>query len=381
MHISQSQWSEKNGWKHLAPTDPTPQIVLVFGARTLLTDPTRFAEIKNLYPKSHILLASTAGEILGNKVSDDTIAVTTISFEKTDVKFAQQTCSGINESYESGKIIAGKLDHKGLVHVMAFSEGLKINGTALVKGILEILPPTVSVTGGLVGDGELFKETVVGLDELPTSGNIVLVGFYGEHLRIGYASLGGWDNFGPDRLITKSKGNVLYELDGRNALDLYKEYLGDKAKELPASGLFFPMSLQVIDDSGKEKEVVRTLLGIEEATNGMIFAGDMPEGTYAKLMKVNFDRLIDGATTAANNSVEQFGTKKPEFAILISCIGRKLVLGDRIEEEIDGVLSIIGKDTPITGFYSYGEISPTVPTERQCQLHNQTMTITVFREE
>jgi hypothetical protein len=250
----------------------------------------------------------------------------------------------------------------------------------LVQGLIDNLPPNVSITGGLVGDGALFKKTLVGLDNVPSEGNIVLVGFYGESLQISYGSLGGWDSFGPKRIITKSENNVLYELDGKPALDLYKEYLGDQAKDLPSSGLLFPLNLYLKTDGGGEAEVVRTLLAVDEKERSMTFAGDLPEGSYVNLMKANFDKLVSGAEEAATQSKESFIGTEPELAILISCVGRKLVLKDRIEEETEAVRRELGDKTVMTGFYSYGEISPVAPTEKQCKLHNQTMTITTFKE-
>lgn len=206
------------------------------------------------------------------------------------------------------------------------------------------------------------------------------VGLYGPNIKIGYGSLGGWDPFGPERIITKARDNVVLEIDGQPALDLYKRYLGEQAAGLPSSGLLFPMSLQLTTPQGHQVDVVRTLLAVDEAAHSLTFAGDMPTGAPAKLMKANFDRLIDGAATAGSMSLEPLTSSKPDLALLISCIGRKLVLKERVEEEIEAVRTTIGPQAAITGFYSYGEICPTAPTEKQCQLHNQTMTITAFHE-
>lgn len=381
MKISQKKWTKEKGWSNLSPDlTEKPQLVFVFGARPVLSEKTYFTEIRAFYPDAHILSASTAGEIINNEVLDNSLVVTAIHFEKTTLQFAQETIMEAEESFAKGKKLAAELPHEGLVHVMIFSDGLKVNGTPLLQGLREGLGPTISVTGGLVGDGSDFKMTLVGLDEASKEGNIVVVGFYGQALKIGYGSLGGWDPFGPQRTITKSKNNILLEMDGKNALQLYKEYLGELAKGLPASGLLFPLSLSVKDKTGKEVQVVRTLLNVDESEQSMTFAGDMPEGVKAQLMKANFERLIDGAEKAASMSLESLVGSKPELAILISCIGRKLVLKERTVEEIDAVRSIIGQQAAITGFYSYGEICPTAATEKQCQLHNQTMTITTFRE-
>jgi hypothetical protein len=280
----------------------------------------------------------------------------------------------------SGTPSAQQLPLEGLRHVLAFTDGLSVNGTSLTAGIAEVLPKSVTTTGGLAGDGAAFKMTVVGIDAPATAGTVVLIGLYGEALTVGYGSLGGWDPFGPDRMITKSKNNVLLELDGEPALSLYKKYLGDKASELPGSGLLFPLELTLKHEDGTTEKLVRTLLAVDEAAQSMTFAGDMPEGVPARMMRANFDRLIEGADGAAKKGIQ--GTQA-QFALLVSCVGRKLVLGDRIEEEVEAVSSAVGNTVPLAGFYSYGELCPTTDSSGKvgiCQLHNQTMTITIFNE-
>lgn len=377
MKTEQRKWTNA-GWETRTSALKKADLALVFGSTKLLKDPKTFEEAKRIHPEAHLLMCSTAGEILGDEVSDDTLSYTAISFDSTTLAFAKGDITEPKNSETVGDELTAQLPKKGLVHVMVFTDGLSVNGTALVKGLQKNLPETVSVTGGLVGDGPNFKETVLGLDEVPAAGKAVVIGFYGENLRVGYGSLGGWDAFGPTRTITKSDSNVLYELDGKPALKLYKEYLGDRAKDLPSSGLLFPLSLSINDPNRGQVEVVRTLLGVNEKDQSMTFAGDMPQGVETKLMKANFERLIDGAGGAASMSLG--GDTKPDLAVLISCVGRKLVLKERIEEEIEAVRAAMGPEATITGFYSYGEICPTAATEKQCRLHNQTMTITTFKE-
>ena len=382
MKIEQKYWAADTQWSDASTGKmaEAPQCVFMFGGRALLEEGKRFAEVRAMYPSARIISCSTAGEILDTHVRDGSIALAAVFFEKTTLRFARTDIDANTESYEAGKRLAIELTQAGLVHAMVFSDGQRVNGTALVKGFNEVLPPEVSVTVGLAGDGTDFKKTLVGLDESGKEGAIVAVGFYGSALKVGYGSLGGWDPFGIERMITKSKDNVLYELDNKPALSLYKEYLGEQAAGLPSTGLLFPLRLR-ITSNGKEAEVVRTILNVDEATQSMTFAGDMPEGTPAMLMKANFDRLIDGAAGAGNMSLESLDNGRAQLAILISCIGRKLVLKERVEEEIEAVRSAIGSEAAIVGFYSYGELAPVTATEKQCELHNQTMTITTFREE
>jgi hypothetical protein len=377
MKIEQQHWTQSDGWVGCASSlGGAAQLVLIFAGTDVLRSGDLLREIKSRYPKAVLLGCSTAGEICGTRVRDDSLAATAVHFEHTRLKLSRETIGDMNESQDIGARLARSLAGDELTHVLVLSDGLKVNGSELVKGLRENLPEQVSVTGGLAGDGARFQQTLVCADDAPAEGAIAALGFYGTRLKVGYGSLGGWDSFGPERLITKSKDNVLYELDGQSALELYKRYLGEHAAGLPATALLFPLSLRVGQDGDG---LVRTILAVDEEVPSMTFAGDMPEGAYARLMKANFDRLIDGAANAAHAGFETLGGASPDLAILISCVGRKLVLKQRIEEEVEGVRDVLGEGTVLTGFYSYGEICPHGAVV-QCQLHNQTMTITTFSE-
>jgi hypothetical protein len=376
--IEQTRWTGNKGWEPVPPGQlgSAAQLVLLFGSRAVLQQKEPFTEVAQAYPNAHLMGCSTAGEICGTHVLDDSVVATAVQFEATCVQGARIALGEAGNSLTAGQRLAEALEKEGLAHVFVLSDGLKINGSELVKGLTQRLPRSVTVTGGLSGDGDLFQETLVLSDGPPAQHMIAALGLYGDRIKVGYGSLGGWDPFGPERLITRSSGNVLYELDGKSALSLYRQYLGKHAKGLPATGLLFPLSIRI---QGEETGVVRTILSVNEQDQSMTFAGDVPEGTYARLMKANFDRLIDGATGAARTSYEAIGSSPPDLAVLISCVGRKLVLKQRIEEEVEGVREILGEQAVLTGFYSYGEISPFMPNAK-CELHNQTMTITTFAE-
>jgi hypothetical protein len=378
VRIEQCRWTAVKGWEHGPPggLEEPPQLVLVFGAGDLLRDAEPCREARGAYPDAHWLGCSTAGDIFGTEVSDDSLVVTAIHFERTRLQACQTHISGPGDSFAAGERLGGALAQEDLVHVFLLSDGLNVNGSELVEGITSRLPSNVTVTGGLSGDGPRFQETLVIAGGAAAPSMVAVVGLYGPGLSVGFGSLGGWDAFGPERRITRSAGNVLYELDGRSALELYKTYLGPYAKDLPASGLLFPLSIRTERD---QTPIVRTILAVDEEEQSMTFAGDVPMGTYARFMKANFDRLIDGAMDAARTSHEAIGSVPCELAILVSCVGRKLALGQRIEEEVEGVREVLGDGPVLAGFYSYGEISPFVPSAK-CELHNQTMTITTLRE-
>lgn len=372
-------YTAEDGWSTPKPSNnlDASGLVLAFGSLKNVESKTRFKELQGRYPKADIVLCSTAGEILETQVNDDTLAVTAIKFKSTSTQTVMVKRGKTKRSADLGAEIVDALPTKNLTHVMVFAEGLNINGSHLVEGMMQQLPEGVQVTGGLAGDGGAFKRTAVGLNGPAISNQIVAVGFYGEKLQVGFGSVGGWDEFGVERIVTKSKNNVVYELDGQPILPLYKKYLGPAANDLPGSGLFFPLSVHAPDSDIK---LVRTLLAVDEEVGSITFAGNVPEGHMAQLMKANFDRLIDGAGQAAQATHTSLKGKKAELAVLVSCVGRKLVLKQRIEEEVESVQAILGDQCHLTGFYSYGEIAPTAAEKNQCRLHNQTMTITTFQE-
>jgi hypothetical protein len=377
MRTEQLLWTANSGLQLISNNGlrENANLVLAFGARAVVEDSAHFKALKDRYPNAQILLASTAGEIQNDEVFDDSLCVTAIAFEKTVLKAVSLSIDDSKDSYEAGVELAKMLNGENLCHVFLLSDGLHVNGSEIVKGLNSTIKEGVSCTGGLAGDANAFSKTLVGLNAVPEERLIVAVGFYGSNLKVGYGSIGGWDNFGAERLVTRSVGNVLYELDGQSAFDLYKMYLGEKAKELPSSALMFPLGIKFDEDSDT---IVRTILSVDEENNSMTFAGDIPEGCYVRLMKANFDRLIDGANLAAEHTKIN-GALGNQLAILISCVGRKLIMGQRIEEEVEAVKNVLGESATITGFYSYGEISPVLESSR-CELHNQTMTITTLAE-
>jgi hypothetical protein len=378
MKIQQKKFSKSAGWEVMRNNDfdaNACNLVIVFGSTTLLSEGCIYNSIRSTYPNAVILINSTAGEIIDIQVNDETISLTAIQLEKTSIKTAAVQIEKLKDSYEAGAALAAQLDSTDLRNILVIADGQKVNGSELVLGLQDSLPDEVIITGGLAGDGSRFAKTLIGLNETPLEGRIAAIGFYGNDISVTYGSVGGWDSFGHERLITKSKQNILYELDNKPALDIYKRYLGEYAKDLPLSGLLFPLSIRTNDYNSS---LVRTILSVNEEDKSVTFAGNMPEGSYARLMTANFDRLIEGASHAAQNTIPD-KTKKPDLALLISCVGRKLVLNQRVEEEVEVVRAMYGDETAIAGFYSYGEISPSFNYQK-CELHNQTMTITTLTE-
>jgi len=336
--------------------------------------------LQKMFPAAHILGCSTGGQINNNDIVDDEIIAAAIGFNATRLKLIRQDIAEAKQSRQCGEAIGRALSSDDLAGIFVLSDGLTVNGSELVSGLVSAVGPDIPLTGGLAGDGADFAETLVGGDCVPQARTVVGLGFYGSAIRIGHGSAGGWDLFGPKRQVTRSVGNVLFELDGQAALDLYERYLGpEDSKGLPGSALLFP--IQVHDSEHPDSAVVRTVLAVDHEARSMTFAGDVPQGWTAQLMRGIFDRLAEGAADAAHQANTSLDAQPGDHrvAILISCIGRRLLMGQRTSEETEAAAAVLGADTLKIGFYSYGEISPHAKSGI-CELHNQTMTVTSFAE-
>lgn len=377
MELKTFSFTQARGWSvpELPHVDSPNTLVLAFAAPQFGQEPAPIRSLAAAFPQSHLIGCSSAGEILGTSLHDESVSVAVARFERTPLATAGAPVAAPADSYAAGRRIAEQLLRPDLRGVLVISDGLKVNGSELVRGLNSVLPEGVVVTGGLAGDGSRFESTWVVRNGTPSDGWVSAVGFYGKAVRLGHGSKGGWDVFGPERRITKSDGNVLFELDGKAALPLYKEYLGDRAKELPASALLFPLLVRREDGTS----VVRTILAVDETKQSMTFAGDMPMGQRAQLMRANFDRLVEGAAGSAQMTRETARSESACLVVSVSCVGRRLVLGERTEDELESVMEVMPAGSQQVGFYSYGELSPYATGK--CDLHNQTMTLTTIAED
>lgn len=356
--------------------NPARTLVILFGPSHLLDAPGPIQTVLTAYAGAAAVGCSSSGEIFGTQVQDDTLVVGLLEFDSTTVRTASAHVADPGHSFDAAQAIAKQLMDSTLRGILVLSDGLGVNGSELIRGLNAVLPPQVVVSGGLAGDGDRFKRTWVVKDGLPVSGYVTAIGFYGSAIRLTHGSKGGWDLFGPERLITRSQGNVLYELNQKPALQLYKDYLGELAGGLPGTALHFPLAIRHTQQEAKR--LVRTILAVDERAQSLTFAGDMPEGAYAQFMRANFDRLIQGASDAATLAAAPGTASSPTLSIAISCVGRRLVLGERTEEEVEAAFDMLPKGAAQIGFYSYGEISPY--STGHCDLHNQTMTLTTISE-
>ena len=379
MRIDTLRWSAPDRRWDGPRTDPAPQLVLHFGPTDVLAEGGPYRALHARFPHAAIVGCSAGSQILGDDVDDEATVAAVLRFDRARVRANATSLSDVADSFEAGVRLATPLMSYDLAGVLVLSDGLGVNGTRLVAGITATLGERVPLSGGLAGDGPRFARTVVGLDEVPATGRVVLVGLYGASLRFSHAAVGGWDAFGPPRRITRSTDSVLHELDGRPALDLYERYLGEEAAGLPGTALLYP--LRIWDPARPAEAVVRTVLAVDRDARTMTFAGDVPEGWTAQLMRGSHEHLVRGAERAAADAdarCEVVGDGA-RLALLVSCVGRRLLMGQRTADEVEAVGDALGARTVRVGFYSYGEIAGR-DVDTRCDLHNQTMTVTLIDE-
>ncbi|AUC15244.1 histidine kinase [Tenacibaculum sp. SZ-18] len=377
MKTVQLQRKKDSSWHYLTEKSELKEpLVLVFGNRHLLENENIYNEVKSIFTDGHIVFGSTSGDITSEHVEENCITITAIEFEKSNFLIKRVNVLESNSnSFDTGQDLIKQFPKDGLKHVFVVSEGSFINGSELTQGMNSATDNNLLITGGLCGDDARFQRTLASYNENPKRGEVVAIGLYGDSLEISFSINGGWTPFGPERVVTKSKTNILYELDNKPALDLYKKYLGDKSKDLPGAALLYPLKVK---SENEDKSIVRTILNIDEKNHSMILAGNVLEGQKVQLMMTHVDSIVNASELAATNA-NKIRVKDPELAILVSCVGRKLVLDQRVEEEVEEVIEAIGDNVTICGMYSYGEIAP-FDGEKKCQLHNQTMTVTLISE-
>ena len=367
----QNQWSE--------PFDPTMDsentMILVFFESTLIIY-KHLENIRAAFPKSKILGCSTSGEIQNGEINDNSIVCTIVKFTHTRLKLISSHVD-FTTSAEVGRSLSESLASPELKNILLFTEGLNIDGSDLIKEMHKSLTEKnmyVPISGGLAGDGDRFINTFVIFGTEVKTQHAVALGFYGEHIQVFAGTGTGWDPFGPVRVVTKASINTVYEIDGIPALKLYREYLKEDAKNLPVSGVLFPLGVSW----GKNENIVRSVFRIDDASNSLIFASRIPENTKVQLMHSNVMKLINAAEDALDNCPLDLTSGAPTFALIVSCIGRRLIMGQKTEDELEKIRDHLPIHSEISGFYSYGEFAPTA--NKQNDLHNQTMTIIIFQE-
>lgn len=359
----------------------TPNIFWVFGA--ISYDQEKLLEgVNSVIPGTPVVGCTTDGEISTPGLSTDSVVVLALASDQ--IKFSTVAVDFLSQdSFKAGIKVGDQFINTNVKYMQIFSDGLLGNGSKIVEGIQKVLGKSIIIAGGTAGDGSLFTRTYQYHNDKVLTNSIVGVGFEGKFsFSTGVSS--GWTPVGMAKEVTKSTGNVVYELDGQPALDVYKKFLGKHASMLPAVGVEYPLAL--LGPQGDVGEdgyfLCRATMGVDHEKGSITFAGDVPQGVMVKMTMGNDLDVIKAAKEAAQRALDQLKKNKniqPKVVFLYSCMARKIVLGSRTNEEILAVKEVIGKDFPIIGFYTYGEYAPIGKQNMSC-LHNEVATITIIGE-
>ncbi len=376
MDIFQTYYTVSKGWRDPLPHLDSPQtLVLVFGHANYLTISEPFKDILARYPNSVIAGCSTPAGILGDRVARKRLVISVTQFFDTRLQGVAIEKKESETSLELGSQVASLLKEDSLVGILTFADSTVINGSQYLQGIEQIVDNDIVITGGLsANSGGTSKNWVLKAGRAQEKVTCA-IGFYGSSVNFLSSKGSGWKPFGIKRIITKSKQETIYELDGKPALRLYKNYLGKAADGLPQTGLLYPLAIL---SEKPEDNIVRSIMGIDEATQSISFAGDIPQGASTQLMYSTLENLIEGAEEAVDSLSTIHTHSEGVLSIVASCIGRLLVLGSDVEIEVDSVLKRLPYGTQQIGFYSAGEFATL--GKGACALHNETLTLTVIYE-
>lgn len=378
MWIEELRWDSVTGWDFKADArSAAADIVLYFGNRDVLRSAQRYAELRAAYPAAKIVGCSAMQSIAGDRMIEDGIVAVALGFARTTVRVAHAHVKDIWQSRAAGAAIGKALAAADLAGVFVLADGLRVNGSDMTAGLHDTIGSGPLVIGGMASDSLDYTEVLIGADFPARSGMVAAIGFYGDAIRFAHGRGSGWDAFGPRRSITRSSSNVLYELDGKPAYALYQRYLAEEMSAGIPAMIMFPLLVTPPDDSNGA--LVRANIGVD-ADGAMTFAGNVPEGWIARLMRGNIDRLILASGDAGRQArVAQAQPGTPSLALVVGCGGRAILMGQRTEEELEAAGAQLAGDTKRIGFYSYGEIAPICELGAS-DVHNQTMTITSLYE-
>lgn len=334
-----------------------------------------------------IVGGSAAGEISSFTTFFDGVVVMAIASDQ--IEFFTGVGDGVSkDSFRAGAMAAEDVLKKSPNHPKLFimlPDGMTGNGAAIVEGVQSVLGKNFPVIGGSLGDDYRFEKTYEYYNDQVLTDSVVGVGLSGN-FSYGFGIKHGWEAVGLPMKVTKAKGTLLQEVDGKAALTIYEEHFGKEADELIREPLArmaytYPLGQKV---EGSDELLIRDPVRANEKGE-ITMASAIPEGTEIYLMIGDRDRAIQAAKDAAENAMAQLEGRAPRFVVMFNCMARNKLLGVRCSEENQSVQSIIAgsisEGIPMAGFYTYGEQGPLLGKKgTPAYFHNETMTLLVVGE-
>jgi len=293
--------------------------------------------LKSILPHSNIIGVTTAGEICLGKIYEGSVVISFTVFNTTSVKSKMYDLSSDCKIENT----INDLVTAETKAIIIFSDGLNSNAEKLVKGVYALRPEIV-IAGGRAGDNFVFEKTYVFNETGYTQNGYVIASLSADELLVNSDYILNWTPIGKDMIVTKAKGNILYELDGMPIYDVYKKYLGeDVIDNFPKSSMEFPLIIK------KEHILIARDPLLKTDDSALMFAGNFEEGDVVRFSFGDIEDIEDEATEYFN----KFKTIPAESIFVYSCAARKSLMGDKLEDEINILESL----TQTSGFFTYGE--------------------------
>ncbi|MSR87935.1 MAG: hypothetical protein EXS69_02110 [Candidatus Zambryskibacteria bacterium] len=345
------------------------------------------AGVRSVSKEAILVGSSTAGEItMDGPAKKPSVAV--MLMNAPEIKFyaavGENIAGGPREAGKRAAAAVKEMAGGTLNAFMMLPDVLAGNGADTVRGVLDALGEHFPVVGGASGDDFQFVKTYQYLNDKVYSGTIVGLGLVGN-FKIGIGVKHGWLPVGMPMKVTKSQGAVLHELDGQPAINIYRDYFGaEEAQKLQQETLAklaitYPLGMTV---AGSDEMLIRDPITVDEK-GSITCAAEIPEGSEIRLMVGSREEAVKVAKEAAQKAMEQLEGLPPKAVIIFNCIARSKLFGDRSGEEISAIQEAVGAETPLIGFYTYGEQAPLggeVRNIERCNpvFHNETVVICVL---
>jgi len=232
--------------------------------------------------------------------------------------------------------------------IITVTSGLAFDNDAYTQGIVG--SGIEYVFGGAAGDDLILKDTFIFSKDNFSNHGVIALAIDKDKIDIVGARAFGWTGMGKERIVTKAHKNIVYKIDGKPALDFYKQYLNISNEDMPQVGIEYP--LEVIMRNGQV--VYRAVLEINEDDGSLIFAGHVEEKSRVRLSAAKGKVIIEHVDKSIKDCLSKSGNFKPDIALVFPCCSRKQVLGDLTIQEIEAVYN--NTEVPLIGFFAYGEI-------------------------
>lgn len=317
---------------------------------------------------------SSSGEVANGKVYSKTISASLFDFDKSWFKIVHQTVDD-DQSYSAGVELAkaGLDQFENPAFISLFT--LSANGEKLIAGMNDTVGRDVNLFGGMAADDISFKPFVFTTDEKNYNGLHTLV-LDNDKIELNSFALAGWKPIGTEHTITKSKNNIIYEINDEPALDFFKKFFGfysdplaQNEKDVSTVNSQYP--LQIIRNG---EAVLRAPLNSDEETKALIMAGPVYQGERFKFS-------IAPGFEVINETIERFKDfkeeiEKPDALLLFTCKARHWAFGPMIDEEIEALHKLW--EVPYHGFFSFGEIGKN--QNQSTNFFNETCCLVTLKE-